>query len=334
MKILVIGGTIFLGRHIVDSLLENGHEVWLFNRGKHNPELFGEKVKTVIGDRENLEDLKLLTGEQFDSIIDTCAYFPETVEKSLKVFRNNSNQYVFISTVSVYRDEKSIGIKEDYPLAKLQENTDLSKITHENYGPLKARCEKMVLSYFPKNSLIIRPGYIIGPYDLFDRFNCWISYAYNKLPLLCPGDGEDKIQFIDVRDLADWIVKSIFAEINGIFNACGESKKFIDFIQACKDSAGSKQPIIHIPVDYISENNLFSELAIYCPNSGDYLGYCQTDNNKAKNQSLIFREYSKTFKDIYQLHLSRGKDYIMNAGLSDEKYRKILDDLEKIKTKS
>ena len=201
MKILIIGGTRFLGRHLVNSARARGHDVTLFNRGMTNPNLF-RNVDMIQGDRE--KDLDQLSG-QWDAVIDTCGYFPRIVRMSAEALKDKVDQYVFISSISVYADFKKININESYPVGKIEDET-MEQITGESYGPLKALCEKAVQDVFGINSLIIRPGLIVGPHDPTDRFTYWPVRIARGGDVLVPDNPNALTQIIDVRDLSDFII--------------------------------------------------------------------------------------------------------------------------------
>ena len=158
MNLLIIGGTRFLGRHLVDSALAHGHAITLFNRGKSNPELF-PKIETIIGDRKH--DLDKLSGRVWDAVIDTCGYFPRIVRLAATSLERSVGRYVFVSSISVYADFKKIGINESDPVGKIEDET-IEEITGESYGPLKALCEKTMMEVYGERGLVIRPGLIVG----------------------------------------------------------------------------------------------------------------------------------------------------------------------------
>lgn len=323
MKILMIGGTQFVGRTITEFALENGHDITLFNRGKSNPDIFSQRVLTIQGDRNKSEDLEKIK-DNYDIIIDTCAYFPQSVELSCRILKDKCNKYVFISTDSVYKDERTIGIDEDYDLKKLPKGTDISRITYENYGPLKAECEAIVQEYFPKNHLIIRPGYIVGPNDPFDRFSCWIVEASKKRMMICPGNGNDYMQFIDIRDLSEWAISLIEKDEKGIYNAAGNPMIFSDFIKECMAVFNNKAGIKYISFDTIKKEGLEDCFPMYFENKGDYEGYCRISNKKALASGLKLRNYQDTFRDIYNYHMSKGGDYKLKQGMTEEGYKKLI----------
>src|ERR1044071_8277313 len=169
MRILIIGGTRFLGRHLVEAALARRHEVTLFNCGQSNPDLFPQ-LETILGDRE--KDVNKLQGRIWDAVIDVAGYIPRIVRLSAEILKPGVSRYVFISTISVYADFKKIGIDETYPVGKLEDES-VEEITGETYGPLKALCEQAIQEIYGERALIIRPGLIVGPHDPTDRFTYW-----------------------------------------------------------------------------------------------------------------------------------------------------------------
>jgi len=217
MNVLIIGGTRFLGRHLVDSALTGGHTVTLFNRGKTNPELFPE-IETITGDREH--DLEKLSGRTWDAVIDTCGYFPRIVRLAATSLERSVGRYIFISSISVYADFTKIGINESDPVGKIADET-IEEITGESYGPLKALCEQATLETYGERGLVIRPGLIVGPHDPTDRFTYWPMRVAHGGEVFTPEKPSVPVQIIDVRDLSDFIIKLIEAKAYGTYNATG-----------------------------------------------------------------------------------------------------------------
>jgi len=195
MNILIIGGTRFLGRHLVETALARGDTVTLFNRGQSNPDLFPQ-VETILGDRE--KDLEKLSGQRWEAVIDTCGYFPRLVKLSAQALKDTVERYVFISSISVYSELSKIGIDEKDQVGTLADE-NLEEITGESYGPLKVLCEKAVQAAFPKRALIIRPGLVVGPHDLSDRFTYWPVRVARGGQVLAPENPQVPVQLIDAR---------------------------------------------------------------------------------------------------------------------------------------
>lgn len=214
----MLGGTKFLGRAVVDAALARGHELTLFNRGETNAELFPD-VENVRGDRKS--DLSGLEGRTWDAVIDTSGYVPAVVRASAELLRQ-SGSYVFVSSISVYADFTQAW-DESGPLAELGDApADELAADYSNYGALKVLCEEEVESAFGDRSLIVRPGLIAGPHDPTGRFTYWAQRLARGGEILAPGPPERRVQFVDVRDLAEWIVDAVERELRGTFNVTNE----------------------------------------------------------------------------------------------------------------
>lgn len=236
MKILFIGGTKFVGRQMVEDAVASGHDVYLLQRGKTNLDLF-QKITKYIGDRFNISELIPKT-EIFDLVVDTCGYHPHVVMQSCQHLKDKAKLYAFISTGSVYDDFSKPGLNEESATSLLSNIPSRNDpITGENYGPLKALCEKVVIDTFGLNkSLILRPCIIVGAHDDSKRFDYWISAIVQNKSLEIPDDNESNIQFIDVRAISDFVLGAIENNRFGIFNLIGPKDKinFIDFIYKAK----------------------------------------------------------------------------------------------------
>jgi 2'-hydroxyisoflavone reductase len=298
MKLLFIGGTHFVGRHIVDAAIQRGHDVTIFHRGVTNNNLFPE-AKTILGDRLDVKDSAI--DGSWDAVIDTCGYHPTVVERSVEYFAQKTERYVFISTVSVYNDFSQPHLNEQSPLAKLvgdlpPPNTELN---FENYGALKVLCEMAVFKHFgSERSLIIRPDIIVGSYDDTNRFSYWITKLMNHETLRVPKDNEAPIQFIDVRALKDWTISAIEKRLSSIFNVVGPKAplKFIDFIERSKKILDSKSAITLIDPGSISDNEFGDLYPMYYPKK--YWGAFQIDGSKAYHNGLVPYELESTVKFI------------------------------------
>lgn len=323
MKILILGGTRFLGRHIVNSARARGHEVTLFNRGKTNPDLF-RNIKTITGDRE--KDLNQLEGS-WDAVIDTCGYVPRLVKLSANLLKLKTEKYVFISSISVYENFSKIGINESDPVAKLADES-VEEITGETYGALKALCEKTVQDVIGIDSLIIRPGLIVGPHDPTDRFTYWVKRVADGGEILAPDRPEVLTQLIDVRDLADFIITLIENDVSGVFNATGPDTplSFGLLLDTCKLVSASDAKFKWANLDFIKQNNIapWSDLPAYVPDVADDIGFAQIDISKALNAGLKFSSISNTVKDTLTWINELPNDYQLKAGLNKEREKELL----------
>lgn len=322
MKILIIGGTRFVGRHLVNSARARGHEVTLFNRGKSNPGLF-RRVKAIQGDRE--KDLDQLTAE-WDAVIDTCGYLPRIVRLSAEALKDKVGRYVYISSISVYASFKKIGIKESDAVGTLADES-LEEITGETYGSLKALCEKVVQDVYGPRSLIIRPGLIVGPHDPTDRFTYWPLRIAKGGDVLVPDNPSAMTQFIDARDLADFIIKLIDQNVSGTFNATSNPVTLSTVFETCKRISKSNANFKWAPVDFLEKNNVapWSDMPIWIPEVGDDAGVSQVDISKAVNAGLTFTPLAQTIKDIYDWEFERPEGYELKAGLKLERENELLE---------
>ncbi|MGK7379200.1 SDR family oxidoreductase [Planococcus sp. 1R117A] len=333
MKILILGGTRFLGRFLTETALQKGHEVTLFNRGKTNPELFPETEK-LIGDRDR--DLKELEGRSWDAVIDTCGYVPWTVRESAELLNDAAGHYTFISTASVYAELEEPGIDENHVVGQLApekveelKKMEASKVVSEHYGELKFLCEQEVERAFPERSLIIRPGLIVGPYDFTDRFNYWVNRIAKGGEVLAPGRRHKEVQFIDVRDLAEWIVKLVEAQTTGTFNATGPEKKLTmkKFLEVCKAVAESDAELCWVDENFLLGHGIegWSDMPLWIPDREKMAGFLTVDIRKALKAGLTFRPVSETVRDTLAWEAARTVTK-RNAGLDPEKEKAVLED--------
>ncbi len=228
LNILILGGTGFTGPHQVRYALSRGHKVTVFNRGKTHPGELPAGVEQLIGDRNG--QLDALKGRKWDVVIDNPTTLPVWVRDAAEVLKGNVDNYVFISTISVYADNSKPNMDETAPVAKYT-GPDAMKETmaavrasnFELYGPLKALSEQEAEKWFPGKTLVIRPGLIVGPGDETDRFSYWPVRIDRGGEVLAPGDPKDPVQIIDARDLAEWTIRMVEQRATGIYNATGPS---------------------------------------------------------------------------------------------------------------
>ena len=220
MRILVLGGTRFLGRAFVDAARARGHALTLFNRGRTNPELHAG-VERLTGDRDG--GLAALAGRTWDAVVDPSGFFPRVVDASARALAGRAQRYLFVSSISAYAEPLPRGVNEEAPLARLADPT-VEDIGGGNYGGLKALCEERVRDAFADHALVVRPGLIVGPHDTTDRFPYWPRRLTRGGEVLAPGSPDAPVQVIDARDLAAWMVSLLERGIAGTFNATGPSQ--------------------------------------------------------------------------------------------------------------
>src|SRR5574337_1126119 len=232
MRLLILGGTVFLGRHLVEVAIARRHEITLFNRGQHNPDLFSH-VEKLRGNRDG--DLTALQGRRWDVVIDTCGFVPRIVRASTELLADAIDHYVFISSLSVFKDFSVSGMDESAAVSTLADET-VEEVNGETYGPLKALCEQAAERVMPGRVLIIRPGLIVGSHDPTDRFAYWPQRVAQGGEVLAPGHPNRAIQMIDVRDLAEWIVQMVETGRSGVYNATGPDYALTmgQLLEACK----------------------------------------------------------------------------------------------------
>jgi 2'-hydroxyisoflavone reductase len=292
----MLGGTVFLGRHLVSAALEAGHNVTLFNRGETNPDLFPE-LPVLHGDRH--QDLSQLKEGTWDAVIDTSGYTPEVVKRSASLLSSRANHYTFISTISVYKNPSQADLDEQAATAQLPSGHDPDQVTGESYGPLKALCERAVEASFSGSVLIVRPGLIVGPHDPTDRFTYWPRRFARGGQVLAPGKPERPVQLIDVRDLAQWIVEQVAEGTEGTFNATGPKKKLSmeDMLETCRRASDNDSEMIWVDDKFLLETGVkpFSELPLWLPEHGN--GLLQVNIERALDAGLSFRSLLETAKD-------------------------------------
>ena len=297
MKLLVLGGTKFLGRHFVDAALADGHEVTLFNRGLNRPDLFPE-VEKLRGDRDG--GLEALSGRRWDAVVDTSGYVPRIVRDSAELLADSVGMYVFISSMSVYADFCQPN-DERSPVGTLEDES-VEEITGASYGPLKALCERAVESALPGRALHVRAGLIVGPFDPTPRFPYWTARVARGGEVLAPAPPERQVQFIDARDLSEWILRMIEEGRAGVFNACGPNYKLTmqSFLEACREACASDARFTWVDEQFLLDSGVepWGELPVWLPESSETHRYfLASDCEKAFAAGLSFRPLVETARD-------------------------------------
>ena len=335
MRLLVIGGTRFVGRHFVSAALTRGHELTLFNRGTQAPP---EGVEAIQGDR--FKDLEKLRGRRWDAVVDTCGLLPRAVKASAEALRDAVDVYVFISSQSVYADVSHPGVDESAPTETLTpEQLDKANAIDtatasaaaygEMYGGLKALCETAVEEVMPDRVLVLRPGLIVGPYDYTDRFTYWVVRVARGGEVLAPGSAESRVQFIDARDLGEWTVKMLEDKRTGIYNANGVPGVYTmsEVLEKCKTVSGSDASIVWLDEEFLLQEKVaaWSELPVWLPESADTLkGFMFVSSDKAIRAGLTFRSLTETITDTLSWHRATRSDQTLKAGLDPERERALL----------
>jgi nucleoside-diphosphate-sugar epimerase len=326
MRLLVLGGTAFVGRNVVEAALARGHEVSIFNRGRTNPGLFPE-AEQLAGDRET--DLSPLAGRSFDAVVDTCGYVPRVVRASAELLAPRVERYVFVSSLSVYGDEPVLTESSPTRRAGDPESEDVDR----EYGPLKALCEQAVEAALPNRAIVVRPGLIVGRYDYTGRFSYWPHRVANGGEVLAPGDPQARIWLIDARDLADWTIRMIEQGIVGTFNASGPPAPLSmgELLDACRSISGSDAAFTWVSDAFLLANDVvpYTEVPLWLPGED---GYPFIDTSRGIASGLTFRPIAETIRDV--LERSGGYDRRIvhstgrarpHAGLDPGRERHLLD---------
>jgi nucleoside-diphosphate-sugar epimerase len=342
MKLLILGGTRFVGRHLVTAALTHNHEITLFNRGKHLSEAL-PGVETIYGDRTS--DLARLQGRRWDAVIDTSGYLPRAVRASVEILSHSVDRYVFISSVSVYADVSVFGIDETAPLATLSSEQletanaidssgQASATTYgKMYGGLKALCEQAAEEVLPNRVLIIRPGLIIGPYDYSDRFTYWVqrvAHGNEVGEVLAPGRPERYVQFIDVRDLAEWTVRMIEGKETGVYNANGLPNNLTmeRVLEECKSVSNSDASFTWVSDNFLMQEKVapWSEMPLWMPeDAAPHLkGFMFINCHKAVGSGLSFRPLKDTIKDTLTWTKTNRPVEGLKAGINPDKEQRLL----------
>ena len=320
MNILIIGGSVFLGRHLVAACRQSEHRVTLFNRGNSIP-AEQANLEHIKGDRKT--DLPLLAGRRWDAVIDTCGMDPETVGLSANALKDSSDLYVYISSISAFENFSKPGMTEGAP-AKLT-----PKEQEQDYGSNKAWSEKEVVDALGKHALIIRPGLIVGRYDPTDRFTYWVRRVARGGKILAPGRPERSIQFIDVRDLSEWIIRLVEAKIWGTFNVTGPGfpLSMREFLYTCREIARSNAEFVFVDDEKLTALDIqpWMELPLWIPESDrEHAGFLQIDCLRAQNTGLSYRTLAETVEDTLEWDKTRDQKTPLKAGLSSEKEKSLL----------
>jgi 2'-hydroxyisoflavone reductase len=341
MRALVLGGTGFIGPPMVEFLLERGHTVTIFNRGRTHAELFPD-VEKLVGDRN--DDLEALKGRTWDVVFDNHATLPRWVRQTGELLRGSVGRYVHVSTISVYaepgytlpdgrfaepgwNEEERLRLDEDAPLAQLPEDWDGSEqVTGLTYGPFKWMAEAEAEKAFPGRTTIVRPGLIVGPGDPTDRFTYWPVRIERGGEVLVPGTGGDSVQFIDARDLVRFIVTLAENDVSGVFNATGPETRLsmAELVHGLRAVTTGPIRFTWLDADFLEAQGVrpWSDMPVWIP--GDPVSYVRLD--RALEAGLAFRSLADTARDTLEWHASRPEEQQtrLRSGLSPEREAEVL----------
>jgi 2'-hydroxyisoflavone reductase len=338
LKLLVLGGTRFLGRHFVDAALAAGHEVTIFTRGRE-PTPWGDVVTRLVGNRDPdvAPGLEALDVGEWDGVVDTSGYLPRQVRVAATLLEDRVAHYLFVSSLSVYSDASRADQDESAALAPLSDPASEDVAVH--YGALKAACEREAQSVFGERALIVRPGLIVGPHDPTDRFSYWVArFLHPELlgdrdaTAVVPAPASRPIQFIDARDLAGWMLDLALARIPGVFNACSPPRRWtmgalIDALESRARARGSSVLPMWIDESVLVAAGVepWTELPLWLPRSDRASsGFMEFSCAKAQAQGLQFRPLDVTLDDTAAWLDTRDNAAAWGRTLSAAKERQLL----------
>jgi len=340
MKVLFLGGTRFLGRHLVDAALSRGHVVTLFTRGVQ-PVPSPARVRHLTGDRDPriAPGLVTLAGGEWDAAIDLSGYVPRCVGASCKALKDSVGHYTFVSSVSVYADMSRPGVDETAPVVKLDDPSSEDIPVH--YGALKAGCEDEVRSAFGNRALIVRPGLIVGPFDPTDRFGYWVARFVSPELMgardgfaVVPAPPDRFVQFVDARDLACWMLDMVQRKSEGTFDACTPAGMWtmgslVEHLAASARAAGSKTVARWVDDATLLRHGVtpWTGLPLWIPASDTQsAGFMHLPCARAVASGLTFRPLAATIDDTAAWLRERDNSAAWRNVMSAAKEREILAD--------
>lgn len=332
LRVLMLGGTGFIGPHTIAALGRGGHQITLFNNDKESAKKFPE-LESLFGDRDGR--IEALSGRNWDVVIDNSGYVTRHVKLTADTLKDRVGHYIFISSISAYADLSKPGIDEDYRLATLADPS-VEKVTDETYGGLKAACENVVREVYGSRYTVIRPTYIVGPGDPTDRFTYWPARVSRGGEMLAPGTSGDPVQFIDVRDLAEFI--SVCAEHRhaGNYNLCNPPRSVLmgQLLDSSRKISKAGTKVVWVDAKFIEAQKFEgNEIPIWSPMTGEYAGAALVESARAEAKGLKFRPLDVTVSDTLAWNASRAPERRekLRAGLTMDQERALLEEWRQLK---
>jgi len=333
LRILILGGTGFTGPFQVRYAISRGHKVTVFNRGRTHPGELPKEAEQLLGDRNG--KLDALKGKTWDVVIDNPATLPVWVRDAAEILKGNAERYVYISSTAVYADTSKQNVDETAPLTKYT-GADAMKETSASmrasnfalFGPLKAQSEAEAEKWFPGKTLVIRPGYIVGPGDESDRFTYWPVRVERGGEVLAPGSPSDPMQIIDARDLAEWTIRMVEQGTVGAFNATGPRTRLSmgKMLSDIKKTTNSDARFTWVPDEFLKAQKIIDEFPIWTSPKGSEILYLTTNINKALSHGLTFRPLSDTTRATLEWFRRQTPDrqIKMRAGIKPQREAEVL----------
>jgi 2'-hydroxyisoflavone reductase len=324
MRVLILGGTRFLGRHLVDSALARGHAVTTFTRGAHD-DVLPSTVERLTGDRDG--DTSALAGRRWDAVIDTSGYVPRVVRTTARLLAEQADFYVFVSSISVYKDWPGVSAIDESHAVGALEDPSIEEVNGETYGPLKAFCEREVEKAFENRCAIVRPGLIVGPYDPTNRFTYWPDRVARGGEVLAPGRPENLTQIIDARDLAGWLVTLAERRTTGVYNATGPDYPLtmLSALKTMHDVSKSDAHFTWVSDEFLEGNEVgaWMEMPLWIPEK-EGPGVGDVNCQRALAAGLTFRPLEVTVRDTLAWRKTTPADAEWPAGLKPEREKELL----------
>ena len=297
MKLLILGGSQFIGRHLVEAALRAGHQVTVFNRGR-SPDDLPEHIERLRGDRDQgAAGLSALAGRHWDACFDVSGYTPRQVRASAEALRGRVGRYVYISSRAVYAEPCALPITETSPL-QAPAAESVTDVSGDTYGPLKVACEQIVQGLYADACTVLRPQIVAGPHDPVRRYPYWAGRALLDGVLLAPGDGSDHLQVIDVRDLARFALRVVEADLPGVFNLAGPRLTWADFLRVCGAGQPDTAQVQWTDIEILRQQSPDAEeLDLYVPDNDPHAGRMQVSNARAVAAGLTLTDAATTARD-------------------------------------
>ncbi len=328
LRILILGGTAFLGPAEVEYALARGHQVTLFNRGQTNPHLFPE-VEKLVGDRA-LPDYSALEGREWDAVIDNSANVASWLVDATAALKESAGRYLFVSSISAFKDTSIPGMTEDGPVFTEEEyNEAMAPEGRAPFGHNKAQADRETIRAFGDRGIVVRPGLIVGPMDGSDRFTYWPVRIDRGGEILAPGDGNDPAQIIDVRDLGRFLIHLLETEANGTFNATGPAAPMTmaEMLNGIRSVTTTPASFTWVDTDFLGEQRVrgWSEMPVWVAPSPETLGFSTYDCSKAIAAGLTFRPLAETARDTLDWWKSKpAEEQNLRSGIDPEKEAAVL----------
>lgn len=324
LRILMLGGTGYIGPHMVSEFLRRGHQVSLFNRGRTNEDLFPD-LETLLGDRDG--GLDVLKGKKWDAVVDNSGYVPRHVADSARLLASAVAHYLYISTISVYASF-AVANDEDSPLGTMPDES-VEEVTNESYGPMKALCENRARAEIGDERLtILRPTYICGPGDRTDRYTYWPVRTMRGGEMLWPGTPDDPIQIIDVRDLANFVVDCIEKKITGVYNTVTPVGSYTmgDLMNDSVAVTGAAMTPVWVSNTFIADHKFEDAIPIWSSPEGETRNVASVSGDRAFARGLTARPPRETCRDVvgWWKTLPAERQQSMRAGLAADRETQLI----------